>query len=147
MFYSNKPTTWIPANDRREVADFLSESVTLFERQLGKARREVRHKRARLGVLRHESNRLREDVEQWTEIVSRDNPCVEGREARRRLMEKGRGLSVLSRLCEMLERDLATLEPRLEEDSAAICNLQQKLHLQRSAMAAAILPVNFHTLP
>jgi len=111
MFYANKPLTWIPDDDRREVADFLSESMALFEWQLGRMRREARHKRARLGALRLETDRLRKGAEQWAEIVNRDSPCVEGRQARRKLVEKSRGLAVLSRLCETLEQDLATLKP------------------------------------
>ena len=137
MFDASKPLTWIPNDDRVEVADFLLESVALFERQLGNAYREVRRKRARLAVLRLESDRLREDTEQWVEIVNRDSPCVEGRKARRKLIEKSRGLAVLLGLCKMLERDLATLEPRVEKDSAAICELRQKLHLPQSAIATS----------
>ena len=139
MFYASEPL--IPDEERREVADFLSESVALFERQLGKARREVRYKRARLGVLRLETDRLREDEEQWAEIVNRDSSCVEGREARRKLVEKSRGLAVLRKLCEMLERDLAKLEPSVEEDGAALCELRRKLRLQPSADAANEPPV------
>lgn len=140
MFYTSKLLTWIPDDDRREVADFLSESVSLFERLLGKARREVRHKRARLEVLRLETERLREDAEQWGEIVNRDSPGVKGREARRTLIEKSRGLAVLSKLCEMLERDLATLEPSVEEDAATICELRQKLHPKPGAIACGKPP-------
>ena len=136
MLYTSELLTWIPDDARGEVADFLSESVSLFERLLEKARREVRHKRARLGVLRLETDRLREDAEQWGEIVNRDSPGLEGREARRTLIEKSRGLAVLSKLCEMLERDLATLEPRVEEDGATIRELRQKLHPKPRAVAS-----------
>ena len=132
-FYAIEPLTWQPQNDCREVVDLLSMSVAHFERRLETARLEVRHKRARLEVLRLESVRLREDAEQWGEIVNRESRCAGGRKALRKLIEKSRGLAAVNRLAERLERDLAALEPKIGEHSAAIRELRQQLRGQWSA--------------
>ncbi len=102
----------------------------LYEQQLGSTQREVWYKRARLDVLRLETERLLEDAEQWIEILNGESHRAVNRVALRKLIEKSRGLAAVSRLAESLERDLAQLEPRLRKHSAALLELRQRLRVK-----------------
>jgi len=135
MDYASAPLAWLPEHHRCEATDFLSESVEIFERELRKARREIRGKRARLDMLRLEAERLREDAEQWGEVADREEPDAASRRAHRKLIEKSRGIAVLSRLCAMLERDLAALEPKVKQGDFAIFGLRQELRRQQRSAA------------
>ena len=135
MVYASEPVTPLPENDRSLVVDFLSESVELFERQLGHARQEIRHKRVRLDVLRLEADRLSEDAEQWSQIANRESRTEIERRAHRKLIEKSRGIVALRYLSEKLERDLSTLEPKVIEDGAAVSELRQRLRMLRGETA------------
>ena len=132
-FHTSEPLTWLAENNGKKVVDFLSEGVRLFERQLARGHRRVRHQRARLEALALETDRLREDAEQWAEVLDREIRCASNRAALRKLIEKSRGLAALKRLADGLERDLATLEEKVREDSATLCRLQQKLLWQQCA--------------
>ncbi len=114
-------------NHSREIVDFLSEGVVLYEQQLRNANREIRRKRARLAVLDLETERLREDAEQWVGILNGESHCAVDRNALRKLIEKSRGLAAVSRLAESLERDLAQLESRLRKTNASVRELREQL--------------------
>ncbi len=114
-------------NHSREIVDFLSEGVVLYEQQLRNANREIRRKRARLAVLDLETERLREDAEQWVEILNGESHRAVDRNALRKLIEKSRGLAAVSRLAESLERDLAQLESRLRKTNASVRELREQL--------------------
>ena len=119
--------TWPSENHSREIAEVLWEGVLLYEQRLRNANREVRRKRARLDVLHLETERLREDAEQWVEIVNGENYRAVDRNALRKLIEKSRGLAAVSRLAESLARDHAQLESQLRKTSAALRELRRQL--------------------
>lgn len=129
-FHAIEQMTLHTEDGPREVVDFLSESVAHFERKLGVAHRQLRHKRARFDALHLEIERLREDADQWTEIVNRASRYTGSHTAQRKLIEKCRGLAALKRLAEALEGEISRIEEKLREDSAILLELQKKLREQ-----------------
>jgi len=135
-FQAIESLTWQRGTDSGEVVDLVSQDVAHFERKLDLVRREALSRRARLEALQLEKERLREDALQWAEIVDRGSRCADGRTAVHKLVEKSRGLSALEHLGERLERELAALEPELQECSAAVRELQVRLGEPRAGSSA-----------